>query len=99
MADESRPAEQKSQSAEPRLDLISDLPVELEVRLGSVTLPFGELLQMRHGSILTIGDADGQQAELLAGGKVVARGEMVTTDDQLAIRVQEILGTDVSGED
>ena len=89
-----------AQSALPDVEsrAMADLPVELEVRLGVITLPLGELLQMQRGSILTMDGAGGEAIELLAGGKRIARGEIVTVDEHLAVRVVEILDSESAEE-
>ena len=89
------------QSALPDVEspAMDNLPVELEVRLGVITLPLGELLQMQRGSILTTDDQGGEAVELLAGEKPIARGEIVTVDGRLAVRVLEILDSEPAGEE
>ncbi len=78
---------------------MDNLPVELEVRLGVITLPLGELLQMQRGSILTMDGPGGEAVELLAGAKPIARGEIVTVDDRLAVRVLAILDSEPAEEE
>jgi flagellar motor switch protein FliN/FliY len=49
-----------------------------------------ELLQLRAGSIIEIGQAGGL-VEVLANGSLVARGEVVVVGDDLGVRIAEIL--------
>ncbi len=106
MADPGQPAAQQTQpeseqagAADVQLPALDDLPVELEVRMGSVTLPVEDLLQLQPGSILTIDGPAGEPVALLAGGKPVACGEIVAVGDHLAVRVLEIVDADADGED
>lgn len=92
---DTRPEPERSTLADVQSDTMDNLPVELEVRFGTIVLPMGDLLQMQRGSILT---TDGAAVELLAGGKPVARGEIVTVDERLAVRVLEIVDSESSEE-
>ena len=72
-------------------DVMAELPVNLEVRLGTISLPLGELLAVQPGTILTLGNGAIPPVELLAGGEPIARGELVSVDEQAAVRIVEIL--------
>ncbi len=80
-------------------DAVESLPVNLDVHIGSVTLPLAELQQIAPGAILTLGECSANQVEILAGEKIIARGEIVTVDEQLAVRILQILGSEPSGEE
>ena len=49
-----------------------------------------DLLQLRAGSVIEIGQAGGL-VEILANGSLVARGEVVVVGDDLGVRIAEIL--------
>ena len=66
--------------------------------MATVTLPAGELLQAKPGSILTLDEAEGNEVEILGGQQVLARGEIVTVGDQLAVRIVQIMGPDADRE-
>jgi len=73
-------------------ELLDQLPVTLEVRMGSVTLSAGELGGMDPGAILTLGES-ADAVQIMAGGQVVARGELVEVDGQLALRILQIINS------
>ncbi len=73
-------------------ELLDQLPVALEVRIGSVTLSASELGEMEPGAILTLGES-ADAVQIMAGGQVVARGELVEVDGQLALRVLQIINS------
>ena len=73
-------------------ELLDQLPVTLEVRIGSVTLSASELGGMEPGAILTLGES-GDAVQIMAGGQIVARGELVEVDGQLALRVLQIINS------
>ncbi len=71
-------------------ELVDQLPVTLEVRMGSVTLSASELREVEPGVILALGEA-GDTVELTSGGQVIARGELVDVNGQLGLRILEIV--------
>ena len=73
-------------------ELLDKLPVTLEVRIGSVTLSASELGGMEPGAILTLGES-ADAVQIMAGGQVVARGELVEADGQLALRMLQIINS------
>ena len=80
-------------------ELVDQLPVTLEVRIGSVALPLTELQQIAPGAILTLEEYSANQVEILAREKTIARGEIVTVDDRLAVRILQILDPEPTGEE
>ena len=69
----------------------SSLPVMLTVELGRAKVGIGQLSRMREGAVITMGKAVGEPFDILAGDKVVARGELVAVNDGYGIRVLEVL--------
>lgn len=74
------------------LAALQEVPLQVEVRLGTARLSFGEVMRLRPGSVVTLEQAVGQLAEVLVGGKVVARGQVVLVGDELGIRLSELCG-------
>ena len=73
-------------------ELLDQLSVALEVHIGSVTLSASELSGMEPGAILTLGES-ADAVQITAGGQVVARGELVEVDGQLALRILQIINS------
>jgi type III secretion system YscQ/HrcQ family protein len=65
----------------------ADLPVELAVTLGQITLTHAEALAMVPGSILKTGIPAGARVQLVAGGTLIARGELVEVAGELGVRI------------
>lgn len=76
----------------PNLDILMDVPVTLTVELGSCQLPMRDVLTLAAGSIVQLDKPIGTPVELRANRKLVARGEVVVVEDQLAIRITELAG-------
>ena len=64
------------------LDLIMDLPVTLKVVLGSATLPVATLTGLQRGALVKLDRKLGEPVEIVANGRVVARGEVVVLDEE-----------------
>ena len=66
------------------------IPVEIQIRLGQVVMPLGELQQLHAGAVVTLDRSLDDPVEILAGNKVVARGEIVAVEDQLGVRILQV---------
>jgi flagellar motor switch/type III secretory pathway protein FliN len=69
--------------------LIEDVPVEVAVEVARVRLSVRELLDLAPGAVVPMGAPVGP-VELRAGGRRVARGELVDIDGELGVRVTEV---------
>ena len=76
---------------EQNLDLLLDIPLEVSVELGRVTMLIRELLEVGTGSIVELQKAAGEPVEVLINGRLIARGEVVVVEDNFAVRITEIL--------
>jgi type III secretion system YscQ/HrcQ family protein len=70
--------------------LARDLPVELTCELGRITLSAAEVLALAPGAIVTLPARVGAPVELCAGGRVLARGELIDVDGQVGVRIAEL---------
>ena len=50
-----------------------------------------ELRGLRKGSIIPLNRAAGESADIYAGGRLAARGEVIAVDGHLGIRVVEVI--------
>lgn len=77
----------------PEADLtpLERVELTLTVEVGRTTVPLGELLSWQEGAIIELDRMAGDPVVLLVNGVPVARGELVQQDDQLAVRILEVL--------
>ncbi len=73
------------------LAALSQLALQVDVRLGSTEITIGELLELRPGGALTMGRPVDAPVEVLVGNQVIARGELVAVEDELGVRITEIV--------
>ena len=67
-----------------------DAPIVVRVEVGSVTLTAREWAQLRPGDVLETGLRLAEPAVLRVAGREVARGELVSIDGDLGVRIREI---------
>ena len=71
------------------IDVIASVQLEIIVSLGRTRMTVQQLLQLRAGSVIEVGQAGGL-VEVLANGSVVAHGEVVVVGDDLGVRIVDI---------
>lgn len=70
---------------------VADIPVRLSVEAGTARLPLSALLALDEGAIVELDRLADDPLDILANGKLIARGEIVTIGDRLSIRVIQIV--------
>jgi flagellar motor switch protein FliN/FliY len=89
------PATTSSSSSTPSgvpLSVIGDLELDLTLELGRADLLIEDLLALREGSVVTLDKDAGDPIDILANGKLVARGEVIVIDEKFCVRICEVLG-------
>lgn len=77
-----------------RLERLSDVSMVVAVELGRTTMLVKELLNLRAGSLVELDRQVGSPVDVLVNGTPLARGEVVVVDDELGVRLTEILGAE-----
>jgi type III secretion system YscQ/HrcQ family protein len=70
--------------------VIATTPVVIRVEVGTMTLSAREWMSLRPGDVLSCGVPPGGVVVLRAAGREIARGELVTVDGQLGVRIHEV---------
>lgn len=71
--------------------MTADIPVQVVAVLGKKTLTMAELLQLEMGQLLTFGHPVSTMVDLVANGKLVAKGELVEIDGALGVKILKII--------
>lgn len=74
------------------LSVIGDIELDVTLELGRADLMIEDLLALREGSVVTLDRAAGEPIDLLANGKLIARGEVIVIDDKFCVRICEVIG-------
>jgi len=70
---------------------LGELPVEVTVDLGQTAFPLHEVARWRVGEVLTFPQRADARVTVRAGGRVVARGELVDVDGHVGVSLTEVL--------
>jgi flagellar motor switch protein FliN len=73
------------------LDFILDLPLEISIELGRTKMVINDLLKLGQGSVIELSKIAGDTLEVLANGKLVAKGEVVVVNEKYGVRLTEIV--------
>ncbi|MBC8130933.1 MAG: flagellar motor switch protein FliN [Rhizobiaceae bacterium] len=78
----------------PDLNLIMDIPVTMQVVLGTAVMPVASLVKLGRGAVVKLDTSIGDPVDLIVNGRIVARGEVVvleTEDSRFGITLTEIV--------
>ncbi|NKB54123.1 MAG: flagellar motor switch protein FliN [Rhizobiaceae bacterium] len=96
---DSDPAPQSSppsqQSSADASDLIWDLPVDVNIVLGTTQLSVARLMALEQGEVVELNRRIGEPLDITVNGRKVAKGEIVMREDdksKFAIQIVEIVG-------
>lgn len=76
---------------EEQIDFILDIPLDIRVELGRTRMQINELLKLGQGSVIELGKSAGENLEILANNRLIAKGEVVVTKEKYGIRLTEII--------
>lgn len=71
--------------------LIKEVPLEVSVELGRTVKKISEILDFSAGSIVELDKIVGEPLNILANGKIVAKGEVVVIEENYGVRITEIV--------
>lgn len=72
------------------MQLIQNVKVRLEVRVGETNISVGELMDLKENSIVKLDSDVAQPLDIVLDGKVIARGNLAVSDDNFAIQITEV---------
>ncbi len=80
------------------LSFLSEVSLGVTVELGRTALRVRDLLDLGEGSVVELDRTAGSPVDVLVNGSLVAYGEVVVIDDELGVRILQILdATEVRG--
>ncbi len=75
-------------------DKLIDISVALVTELGSTHISLRDFLKLKKGSVIDLKKPAGESVELYVNKKIVGKGEVMVYEENLAIRINEILDSD-----
>lgn len=73
-----------------RKSVLDDLPVTVEAVLGVAHVTVGDLSRLSQGDTFTLDSLLGDPVELRLNGSIIAHGELVSVDNNFAVRIQSL---------
>ncbi len=73
---------------------VSDISVTLITELGSTTMSMREFLKLTKGTVIDLQKPAGESVELYINKKIIGKGEVMVYENNLAVRINEILDSD-----
>ncbi len=71
-----------------------DIEVQITAFLGETELTLEEILNLDVGSVIDLNKPAGESVETYVNGRIIGRGEVMVYEQNLAIRINEILDAD-----
>ncbi len=71
--------------------LIKEVPLEISVELGRTVKKISDILDFASGSIVELDKIVGEPLDILANGKIIAKGEVVVIEENYGVRITEIV--------
>ena len=70
---------------------MKDVELDLRIELGRTELLIEEVIKLREGSVVALDKLAGDPVDILANGRLIARGEVLVLNDNFCVRIAEIL--------
>ncbi|MEP9389684.1 flagellar motor switch protein FliN [Mesorhizobium sp. KR9-304] len=80
----------------PNSSLIMDIPVEIQIVLGSTEMAVSDLMGLQKGSTVALNRRIGEPVDVTVNGRRIARGEIIVLDNdpsRFGIRLTEVSAT------
>ena len=77
--------------ADPKLDVILDIPVHLTMEVGGTEIAIRNLLQLSQGSVIELDRVAGEPLDVKVNGTLIAHGEVVVVNDRYGIRLTDVI--------
>ena len=95
--EQQRPSAQPSVvPVSPNSALIMDIPVEVQIVLGSTEMAVSDLMGLQKGSTVALNRRIGEPVDVIVNGRRIARGEITVLDNdpsRFGIRLTEVSAT------
>ena len=79
------------ESPKDNLELLMDVPLEISVEIGRTRKLVKEIVEFTQGSLIVLDKLAGDQVEIYANERCIARGDVVVVNDNFGVRITEIV--------
>jgi len=89
----SAPASEPGNGMQANMDLIMDIPIDVQIILGSSRMQVAGLMNLNEGAIISLDRRIGEPVDLMVNGRLIGRGEITVMEDdetRFGIRLIEV---------
>ncbi len=76
------------------IKFLEDVPMILCVEIGRTEMTIRDVLKLKSGSVVPFTKIVGEPMDILVGGRLMARGEVVVVNERYGIRISEVTRPD-----
>lgn len=79
-----------------RADLVMDIPIDVQVVLGTSRMQVSELMDLNEGATIGLERKIGEPVEIMVNGKLIGRGEITVLENdatRFGVKMIEVIGT------
>ena len=93
MANEEEQAPETQDFDKPTTDVEALLDVEVEITavLGTTNMPISQILKLGRGAVVQLNRSVGEDIEVHANNRLVAKADVIVVDDRLGVTMTEII--------
>lgn len=73
------------------LEDLGNLELDITIELGRAEILIEDVLKLREGSVVSLDKLAGDPVDIMANGRLVARGELLVIDGKFGVRLSEVL--------
>lgn len=74
-----------------KVHALYDVAVEITAVLGTADMPISQILKLGRGAVVELNRSVGENIEIHANNRLVAKGEVVVVEDRLGVTLTEVL--------
>jgi flagellar motor switch protein FliN len=74
-----------------QLEDLGDIDLDISIELGRAEILIEDVLKLREGSVVSLDKLAGDPVDIVANGRLVARGELLVIDGKFGVRLSEVL--------
>ena len=89
-------AGEPADAARANIELVDDVELDLRIELGRTRMVLEDVLRLRRGAVVPLDKLVGEPVDIVAGGQLIARGEVVVLNGNFAAHIVELVTRDPS---
>lgn len=83
--------EEEKERPEDMLDIAADVPVQVVAVMGKRNITLKEIASLKMGEVIELNRPANEIVDLVAGGKLIARGELVEIEGKMGVRIVKMM--------